>query len=54
VVTADGAAFERRWLVAPLSDYSATAVVIVLRVSAQAGLGGGTFELATIADVGMP
>jgi prepilin-type N-terminal cleavage/methylation domain-containing protein len=54
VVTADGTAFERRWLIAPLAGYSATAVVIVLRVSARAGLGGGAFELATIADAGMP
>jgi prepilin-type N-terminal cleavage/methylation domain-containing protein len=54
VVTADGAAFERRWLVAPVAVYSATAVVIVVRVSARAGLAGGSIELATIADAGMP
>ena len=53
-VAADGTVFERRWLIAPLTPYSASAVVIVLRVSARAGLGAGSFELATIADAGMP
>jgi prepilin-type N-terminal cleavage/methylation domain-containing protein len=54
VVTDNGAPFERRWLIAPLAGYSATAVVIVLRVSARGGIASGTFELATIADAGIP
>lgn len=54
VAIVDGAAFERRWLIAPLTDFSGSAVVIVLRVSARTGVAGGSFELATIADAGMP
>ena len=54
VATADGVAFERRWIIAPLTAYSATAVVIVLRVVPRARVNAGDLELVTVADAGMP
>jgi len=54
VATSGGASFERRWSIAPLPRYSATAVVIVLRVVPRAALNAGGLEVATIADAGAP
>ena len=54
VAISAGASFERRWVVAPLPGYSATAVVIVLRVVPRAALNAGGLEVATIADAGGP
>jgi len=49
-VTASGASFERRWVVAPLSEYSATAVVIVVRVVPRAVHAALEIEAATIRE----
>jgi prepilin-type N-terminal cleavage/methylation domain-containing protein len=54
VVAAAGASFERRWLIAPLTGYGATAVVIVLRVSPAAGRPAPDLEVATISEAGLP
>lgn len=54
VVVAAGASFERRWLIAPLAGFGATAVVIVLRVSPTATRAAPDLEVATIREAGAP
>lgn len=45
-----GAALERRWMIAPLPAYSATAVVIVVRVVPLASTTAGDLEVMTIRE----
>jgi prepilin-type N-terminal cleavage/methylation domain-containing protein len=52
VVTVSGASFRRRWTLAPLDTYSASALVIVVRVLPIAALAAGDLEMAVIADAG--
>jgi prepilin-type N-terminal cleavage/methylation domain-containing protein len=49
-----GARIERRWLVAPLAGYSATAVVIVVRVAPVAAHAATPIEATTIREAGLP
>jgi Tfp pilus assembly protein PilV len=49
-----GASLQRRWLIAPLGTYSATAVVIVIRVVPMAARAAPDFEVATIREAGAP
>jgi prepilin-type N-terminal cleavage/methylation domain-containing protein len=49
-----GARIERRWLVAPLSGYSATAVVIVVRAAPVAAYAAAPIEVTTIREAGVP
>ena len=47
-----GASLERRWLIAPLGSYSATAVVIVVRIVPAAARAAPDLEVATIREGG--
>jgi len=49
-----GASFQRRWTIAPLTPYSATAVVIVVRVMPVAARAAPDLEVATIREGGTP
>lgn len=52
-VTVDaGASLQRRWAIVPLDAYSATAVVIVLRVVPVAPRAAADLEVATIREAG--
>jgi prepilin-type N-terminal cleavage/methylation domain-containing protein len=53
-IVAAGASFERRWIVAPLPAYSATAVVIVVRVLPLARSATPDFEIAGVREAGVP
>jgi Tfp pilus assembly protein PilV len=53
-VVASGASFERRWVVAPLPEYSATAVVVVVRVVPHAVNAVLEIEAAAIAEARRP
>jgi prepilin-type N-terminal cleavage/methylation domain-containing protein len=48
-----GASLQRRWLIAPLDSYSATAVVIVIRIVPVARA-APDLEMATIRESGAP
>jgi prepilin-type N-terminal cleavage/methylation domain-containing protein len=48
-----GASLQRRWLVAPLDSYSATAVVIVVRIVPVASRAAPDLEFATIREGGV-
>lgn len=50
VVNASGAAFERRWIIAPLATYSTRAVVVVLRVVPAAARSAPGLEVSTIVE----
>ena len=50
LTTECGASFQRRWTIAPLGDYSATAVVIVVRVVPVAFRATPDLEVATIRE----
>jgi prepilin-type N-terminal cleavage/methylation domain-containing protein len=52
VAVASGASFRRRWTIAPLDTYSATAVVIVVRVVPLSAFAAPDLEVATIAEAG--
>ncbi len=52
LVTTSGATFRRRWMLAPLDTYSASALVIVVRVIPLAALAAADLEMAVIADAG--
>jgi prepilin-type N-terminal cleavage/methylation domain-containing protein len=45
-----GATLERRWLIAPVTSYSATAVVIVTRIVAVGSRAAPDLEVATIRE----
>ena len=47
-----GATLQRRWVIAPLDAYSATAVVIVVRVVPLASRAAADLEVATIREGG--
>jgi prepilin-type N-terminal cleavage/methylation domain-containing protein len=49
-----GASLQRRWVIAPLDAYSATAVVIVVRVVPLAMRAAADLEVATIREGGTP
>ena len=49
-----GASLQRRWLIAPLTTYGATAVVIVIRIVPVASRAASDFEIATIREGGAP
>jgi prepilin-type N-terminal cleavage/methylation domain-containing protein len=49
-----GVSLERRWLIAPLSSYNATAVVIVIRVVPVAARAGPDLEVVTVREGGVP
>ena len=48
-----GASLQRRWLVAPLTSYTATAVVIVIRIVPVASRAAPDLEVATIREGGV-
>jgi prepilin-type N-terminal cleavage/methylation domain-containing protein len=54
VVVQSGAAFERRWIVAPLSSYAPTAVLIAVRVAARGAQGAQPIEVVTIREARTP
>ena len=45
-----GATLQRRWMIAPLTSYSATAVVIVIRILPVAAPAAPDLEVATIRE----
>ena len=49
-----GASFQRRWTIAPLAAYSATAVVILVRVVPIASRAAPDLEVVTIREAGAP
>ena len=49
-----GARIERRWLIAPLPDYSATAVVIVVRLIPVARHAAAGIDVVTMREAGRP
>jgi hypothetical protein len=49
-----GVSLQRRWMIAPLEAYSATAVVIVIRVVPLASRAAADLEVATIREGGTP
>jgi prepilin-type N-terminal cleavage/methylation domain-containing protein len=49
-----GASFQRRWTIAPLAAYSATAVVILVRVVPLASHAAPDLEVVTIREGGAP
>jgi prepilin-type N-terminal cleavage/methylation domain-containing protein len=53
LVTENGAALQRRWVIAPLDAYSATAVVIVIRIVPVASRAAPDLEIATIREGGV-
>jgi hypothetical protein len=53
-VVSSGAAFERRWIVAPLQAYSPTAVAIVVRVVPVARTSLGDVEMAAVREARAP
>jgi prepilin-type N-terminal cleavage/methylation domain-containing protein len=52
VAESAGAPFRRRWTIAPLAAWSATAAVIVVRIVPLSGPEAPGLEIATIADAG--
>jgi prepilin-type N-terminal cleavage/methylation domain-containing protein len=50
VTVEGGASLQRRWLIAPLSTYSATAVVIVVRIVPVAVRAAPDLEVSTIRE----
>jgi prepilin-type N-terminal cleavage/methylation domain-containing protein len=54
VTIESGASLERRWLIAPLGSYSATAVVIVVRIVPLASRAAPDLEVATIRESAAP
>jgi prepilin-type N-terminal cleavage/methylation domain-containing protein len=54
VVVQSGTAFERRWIVAPLSSYAPTAVLITVRVVARGAQGAQPIEVVTIREARTP
>src|SRR4051812_17255766 len=49
-----GASLQRRWLIAPLDSYSATAFVIVIRIVPVAARAAPDLEVATIREAVTP
>jgi len=49
-----GVPLQRRWVIAPLGAYSATAVVIVIRIVPVATRAAPDLEVATIREGGVP
>lgn len=54
IVVAAGASFERRWLVAPLAAYGASAVAVVLRIVPVAVRSAPDLEVSTIVEAAGP
>lgn len=48
-----GASLQRRWLIAPLASYSATAVVIIVRIVPVSSRAAPEIEVATIREGGV-
>jgi prepilin-type N-terminal cleavage/methylation domain-containing protein len=54
VVVAAGASFERRWVVAPLTGYAASAVAVVVRIVPVAARSAPDLEVSTIVEAATP